>query len=691
MSAGRAAVVVAMGLAACLAAGRMAQAQVSCGDTLTNNTTLTTDLECLGNALTIGASYVTLDCAGHAITGAGTGNGIFLGNVIQHTVIKNCEISHFENGIYYHDRNLYSQVLDNSISFTSYGIYGRRGLGPGFQYGTVSGNAITNALVEPMYLEGDLTGTTVENNTVTRLPAVPCGDLDCVNENISARLDVDLAADIPGTVDLTRSGVVLDCAGHAITGAGTGNGIFLGNVIQHTVIKNCEISHFENGIYYHYNNHYSQALDNAISFTDHALYARASLGKTFDYCTVSGNTITNALVEAIVIEGEATGTTIENNTVTRLPAVPCGDLDCVNENISARLDVDLTADLSGTVNLFRAGVVLDCAGHAITGGGSGRGIYLGNGARRTTIRGCDISGYQFGVYCNYYNYDTRLLNNRISGSQYGVYVKAGLGVGFRDSSVIGNEIFDNDHGLFLRDAAGTLVYHNNFYSNAVHHVEADAAMELSYEGEGNWWGRSMEPCFEPGVDSDRPDLVDGNPYCAKSGWLNLPPVAVAGPDQTVVVGQPAGFDGSGSSDPDGTIVSYDWDFGDSATASGASVNHPYAEAGVYTVTLTVTDDLGTSAADSLIVTVRTPEQGLADLEDVVSDLPEVPAGTTSSLGSKLDNALESLESGDTTAAVNKTRAFINQVNAQRGKKLTEEQADQLTQGAQAVIDSVNAP
>ena len=50
------------------------------------------------------------------------------------------------------------------------------------------------------------------------------------------------------------------------------------------------------------------------------------------------------------------------------------------------------------------------------------------------------------------------------------------------------------------------------------------------------------------------------------------PVADAGPDQTVAQGDPIVVDGSGSRDPDGTIMSYAWTFGDGGTASGMTAS-----------------------------------------------------------------------------------------------------------------------
>ena len=70
------------------------------------------------------------------------------------------------------------------------------------------------------------------------------------------------------------------------------------------------------------------------------------------------------------------------------------------------------------------------------------------------------------------------------------------------------------------------------------------------------------------------------------------------------------FDGSGSSDPDGAVVSYSWDFGDDTdAASGASLSHTYSKSGSYDVTLTVTDDQGATSTVTHSVSVTVNDSG----------------------------------------------------------------------------------
>lgn len=88
-----------------------------------------------------------------------------------------------------------------------------------------------------------------------------------------------------------------------------------------------------------------------------------------------------------------------------------------------------------------------------------------------------------------------------------------------------------------------------------------------------------------------------------------PPVAnPAGPYQGTTA-SPVAFDGSASSDPDGTIVSYDWTFGDGGTASGATPTHAYSTAGTFTVTLTVTDDTGRKGTATTTASIQAANSG----------------------------------------------------------------------------------
>ena len=105
--------------------------------------------------------------------------------------------------------------------------------------------------------------------------------------------------------------------------------------------------------------------------------------------------------------------------------------------------------------------------------------------------------------------------------------------------------------------------------------------------------------------------------------LNLAPIANAGSDETVVIGETVTLDGSDSYDPDGTIESYEWDFDDgSPIGTGEIVTHAYDSAGIYTVTLTVEDNNQATDTDTVIITVLTAEEATEEVDDYIQELPE---------------------------------------------------------------------
>jgi len=97
---------------------------LSCGQTITAYYTLMgNDLSgCAGNGLILGANGITLDCAGHSITGSGTGNGVYA-ELLDSPVVKNCNVSGFEMGIRFSE-STNAAALGNTVSGSGYhGIF----------------------------------------------------------------------------------------------------------------------------------------------------------------------------------------------------------------------------------------------------------------------------------------------------------------------------------------------------------------------------------------------------------------------------------------------------------------------------------------------------------------------------------------------------------------------------------------
>lgn len=120
-----------------------------------------------------------------------------------------------------------------------------------------------------------------------------------------------------------------------------------------------------------------------------------------------------------------------------------------------------------------------------------------------------------------------------------------------------------------------------------------------------------------GVGAGDPSVAGYSDYASLGQYSISASVPVAVSTQAPVAsltanpnGLDASFDGAASSDPDGTIVSYNWSFGDgdTATTTEATVHHHYAAAGTYTAALTVTDNDDLSNTAETHVTVIAPNQ-----------------------------------------------------------------------------------
>ena len=144
-------------------------------------------------------------------------------------------------------------------------------------------------------------------------------------------------------------------------------------------------------------------------------------------------------------------------------------------------------------------------------------------------------------------------------------------------------------------------------ANEPHDGTDVAAVRDAILGSGtfDWTDESGDGITEPLLNVGNADLFVANSATRTLGEApptsgNQPPMASF---TETCSGSTCDFDATGSSDGDGTIAGYSWDFGDGTTGSGAQVTKTFAATGPYTVTLTVTDDDGTAATTSRDVTI----------------------------------------------------------------------------------------
>lgn len=110
------------------------------------------------------------------------------------------------------------------------------------------------------------------------------------------------------------------------------------------------------------------------------------------------------------------------------------------------------------------------------------------------------------------------------------------------------------------------------------------------------------------------------------------------------------FDGTGSTDPDGSVIGYSWTFGDGGAASGSTASHVYTTPGTYSVTLTVTDDSGATNSTTDPVTVSATVDYVTNftaVDGTVTDFSNAQSATDSGAVATLT---EEAATGSTTTS-----------------------------------------
>jgi len=191
---------------------------------------------------------------------------------------------------------------------------------------------------------------------------------------------------------------------------------------------------------------------------------------------------------------------------------------------------------------------------------------------------------------------------------------------------------DRGEALYLYDSRGLLIDSANHpappsasppswpagtgQSGIPPYASMERADPLEADHPGNWL------TWSPATGSERsPSRTAGGTPKRENSLYNLLPTAAARvvPDHPTP-GEPALFDASDSVDPNDSIVSYSWNFGDSTKATGQTASHTYESSGEYTVSLIVTDEKGgASQPIAFPVSVSESSPPLADFSVVSAE------------------------------------------------------------------------
>ncbi|UCF50489.1 MAG: PKD domain-containing protein [Thermoplasmatales archaeon] len=277
----------------------------------------------------------------------------------------------------------------------------------------------------------------------------------------------------------------------------------------------------------------------------------------------------------------------------------------------------------------------------LTGEGSSTTTISGSGDHtiKITSNNVSISGFKIqntmgSYYCLYLDSisDCEISNNHVKNGGHGAYLRSSnnnyiidniiennnVGIYFSNSdinSIQSNNIKSNNaNGIFLNSqSSGNTIYLNDFSNNLDSNAKDYGSNNWDYNEEGNYWDDY------DGVD-DNNDNIGDTPYLIAGGSNqdnyplgyftggNQAPTANANGPYSGQTSIEIEFDGSGSSDSDGSIIGYRWDWTndgsyDTSWLSKSKTTHIYSSAGTYTVKLQVKDNFGATDTDISQVTI----------------------------------------------------------------------------------------
>lgn len=363
---------------------------------------------------------------------------------------------------------------------------------------------------------------------------------------------------------------------------------------------------------------------------------------TVSHVTITGFTIQNGGTHRGISVEPPFGETISDVTIT--------DNSIINTHTGMMLSYCTNVEITNnTLDSNYYGIRLyNSDFNTVVGNEINGSIYYGVNlyahSENNKIIGNTLTKNKYCLLLEYSDYNTISLNIIKLNVEYGIRLSYSTAI-----LVKGNNILNNKYGIYVWNCSRNTFYYNNFIDNDVQVDSYDADLtenvwdtNVTPGTEGNYWsdyrgdddGSGVGRWGEPRQDDDGigdtliPHLgVDWYPFMHP--WTVVPspwPVAIfTHTPPEPIVNLITTFNASKSYDPDGFIVSYEWDFGDGTaivTEADPITTHVYTKPGNYTVTLTVTDDDGLYNSTSKPVTVLPYRLGI----DVYTQKPEPYSG-----------------------------------------------------------------
>jgi parallel beta-helix repeat protein len=259
--------------------------------------------------------------------------------------------------------------------------------------------------------------------------------------------------------------------------------------------------------------------------------------------------------------------------------------------------------------------------------------------------------------------------------------------------VTGNTVFDNDYGIRLVDSCNVIVENNNVYSNDYDGISIVTAMAYGHFNilSNNTVSNNDGYGITLGGNTDNNEIYNntvsnngtGIYLCVNAQYNTIYNNNFENTTNASVIGDGNVFDLGDPAEEDGKGGNYWSNWTSPDDDSDGIVDSPYV--------MPPYDE----GQDNYPWTIEngwlSPELLIVQLIDTVAEM-NLQQGIDNSLDAKLDaafNALDDVNQNNDVAAINSLNAFINAVEAQRGVKITSEQADILIADANYIISQLN--